>query len=65
VEKELTKCIDCAFGECGNDPTLDPSYPDPAAGGYKGKLQCGKYQPTNVISISVSPIYHFLAKYSC
>jgi tripeptidyl-peptidase-1 len=45
-------CTSCAFGECGNSP-LDPSYPDPATGGYKGALQCGKYKPTNVISISV------------
>jgi tripeptidyl-peptidase-1 len=31
---------------------LDPSYPDPNPGGYKGQLQCGVYKPTNVISIS-------------
>ncbi|GAB7355963.1 hypothetical protein MBLNU459_g6595t1 [Dothideomycetes sp. NU459] len=45
-------CTYSAFGETGNDPTLDPVYPDPNAGGYKGKLQCGVYKPTNVISIS-------------
>lgn len=33
------------------DP-LDPAYPDPATGGYKGELQCGVYTPTTVISIS-------------
>ncbi|KAG9949310.1 aorsin, partial [Aureobasidium melanogenum] len=35
----------------GNSP-LDPPYPDPQPGGYKGALQCGIYKPTNVISIS-------------
>lgn len=35
----------------GNSP-LDPPYPDPKKGGYKGQLQCGVYKPTNVISIS-------------
>jgi len=44
-------CSYSAFGETGNSP-VDPSYPDPQAGGYKGKLQCGKYAPTNVITIS-------------
>ena len=44
-------CSYSAFGETGNSP-LDPPYPDPAAGGYKGKLQCGVYKPTHVISIS-------------
>lgn len=45
-------CTYSAYGETGDDPTLDPVYPDPAAGGYKGKLQCGVYKPTNVISVS-------------
>ncbi|GAB7343209.1 hypothetical protein MBLNU457_1274t1 [Dothideomycetes sp. NU457] len=40
----------CTY-EGGNSP-LDPPYPDPQAGGYKGALQCGVYKPTNVISIS-------------
>ncbi|KAL2849593.1 peptidase S8/S53 domain-containing protein [Aspergillus pseudoustus] len=31
---------------------LDPSYPNPAAGGYKGEKMCGVYKPTNVISLS-------------
>ncbi|KAK4554593.1 Tripeptidyl-peptidase sed1 [Recurvomyces mirabilis] len=44
-------CTYSAFNETGNSP-LDPPYPDPAAGGYKGSLQCGVYKPTNVISIS-------------
>lgn len=45
-------CTYSAYGETGNDPSIDPVYPDPAAGGYKGKLQCGVYKPTNVISAS-------------
>lgn len=45
-------CTYCAEAECGNDPTLDPTYPDSHTGGYKGELQCGVYEPTNVISIS-------------
>lgn len=44
-------CYYSAYGETGNSP-LDPPYPDPAPGGYKGQLQCGVYRPTNVISIS-------------
>ncbi|OPB46007.1 protease s8 tripeptidyl peptidase [Trichoderma guizhouense] len=46
-------CTYSAFGETGNDPTLDPVYPDTThKGGYTGKLMCGVYKPTNVISIS-------------
>lgn len=44
-------CSYSSNGETGNSP-LDPPYPDPRQGGYKGKLQCGVYKPTNVISIS-------------
>ncbi|MCJ1312513.1 hypothetical protein MMC25_006187 [Agyrium rufum] len=43
-------CTYSAFGETGNDPVLDPIYPDP--NGYMGPLQCGVYKPTPVISIS-------------
>lgn len=43
-------CTYSAFGESGNDPVLDPIYPDP--NGYQGPLQCGVYTPTNVITIS-------------
>lgn len=32
-------CTYSAYGETGNDPTLDPTYPDP--NGYSGKLMCG------------------------
>ncbi|KAI1352315.1 subtilisin-like protein [Xylaria sp. FL0043] len=48
-------CNYAAFGEKGNcdEPEcMDPVYPDPNPGGYKGQLQCGVYKPTNVISIS-------------
>lgn len=44
-------CTYSVYGETGNSP-LDPPYPDPAPGGYKGNLQCGVYTPTHVISIS-------------
>ncbi|KAH6604060.1 protease s8 tripeptidyl peptidase [Trichoderma cornu-damae] len=45
-------CTYSAFGETGNDANLDPKYPDPNPGGYKGPLMCGVYKPTNVITIS-------------
>jgi tripeptidyl-peptidase-1 len=33
----------------GDDPKIDPVYPDIT---YGKKVMCGKYLPTNVISIS-------------
>ncbi|OQE42187.1 hypothetical protein PENCOP_c004G05160 [Penicillium coprophilum] len=45
-------CTYSAFGETGNNPDIDPVYPNPRPGGYKGKLQCGVYKPTSVISAS-------------
>ncbi|KAJ5618801.1 subtilisin-like protein [Penicillium lagena] len=45
-------CSYSAYGETGDDPEIDPTFPDPRPGGYKGKLQCGVYKPTNVISAS-------------
>ncbi|KAB5513198.1 putative Tripeptidyl-peptidase sed1 [Coniochaeta sp. 2T2.1] len=48
-------CTYSAYGETGNcdkPECLDPQYPDPNPGGYKGQLMCGVYKPTNVISIS-------------
>lgn len=45
-------CDYSAYGETGNNPDFDFPYPDPAPGGYKGALQCGVYQPTNVLSVS-------------
>lgn len=44
-------CTYSAFGETG-DASIDPVYPDPIPAGYEGKLQCGVYKPTHVISIS-------------
>ena len=44
-------CTYSAFGETG-DASIDPVYPDKTIGGYKGALECGVYEPTNVISIS-------------
>ncbi|KAL6230017.1 hypothetical protein BDW75DRAFT_245227 [Aspergillus navahoensis] len=35
-----------------SEEELDPPYPNPASGGYRGQKQCGVYKPTNVISIS-------------
>ncbi|KAI0398917.1 subtilisin-like protein [Xylaria palmicola] len=48
-------CNYAAFGEKGNcdkPECQDPVYPDNHPGGYTGKLQCGVYKPTNVVSIS-------------
>ncbi|KAJ5346446.1 Peptidase S8/S53 subtilisin/kexin/sedolisin [Penicillium brevicompactum] len=45
-------CTYSAFGETGDNPDIDPVYPNPHPDGYKGKLQCGVYKPTNVISAS-------------
>jgi tripeptidyl-peptidase I len=44
-------CTYEAYGEKGNSD-IDPVYPDPDPEGYKGKLQCGIYRPTNVVSLS-------------
>uniref|UniRef100_A0A093V056 Aorsin n=1 Tax=Talaromyces marneffei PM1 TaxID=1077442 RepID=A0A093V056_TALMA len=45
-------CTYTAYGETGNDPKIDPVYPDTREGGYDGQLQCGVYKPANVISAS-------------
>ncbi|KAJ5787152.1 Peptidase S8/S53 subtilisin/kexin/sedolisin [Penicillium paradoxum] len=45
-------CTYSAFGETGDNPDIDPVYPNPNPEGYQGKLQCGVYKPTNVISAS-------------
>ena len=44
-------CNFSAFGETGNAP-IDPVYPDPHPGGFKGPLMCGTYKPAKVISVS-------------
>ncbi|MCJ1400937.1 hypothetical protein MMC11_004148 [Xylographa trunciseda] len=65
-------CTYSAFGETGNDPILDPIYPDNHSicpmclptNDYAGQLQCGVYKPTNVISISYgSSEYNYPAYY--
>lgn len=45
-------CTYTAYGETGNAPGIDPTYPDTQPGGYNGTLQCGVFEPTNVISFS-------------
>ncbi|EHL01475.1 putative Aorsin [Glarea lozoyensis 74030] len=45
-------CTFAAYNETGNDPNLDQAYPDPRIGGWAGKLMCGTFKPTNVISLS-------------
>lgn len=45
-------CTYTAYNETGDDPTLDPTYPDTLPGGYNKTKQCGVYRPANVISIS-------------
>lgn len=45
-------CTYTAYNETGDAPGVDPTYPDPQPGGYNGTLQCGVFEPTNVISFS-------------
>ncbi|KAK4154514.1 peptidase S8/S53 domain-containing protein [Chaetomidium leptoderma] len=50
-------------GNCVDDARCrDPEYPNPnatpAQGGYGGALMCGRYPPTNVLSISYSGTEH-------
>ena len=40
------------YGTDTTIPDIDPIYPDPHHGGYKGERQCGVHTPTKVISIS-------------
>ncbi|CAG8908338.1 unnamed protein product [Penicillium nalgiovense] len=49
----LNTFLDAIDGSyCSTISPLDPPYPDPADGGYKGSLQCGVYDTPKVISIS-------------
>ena len=55
TEGFLNTFLDALDGSyCKTIDPLDPAYPDPynGPGTFKGKLQCGVYKPTNVISIS-------------
>ncbi|KAI9696511.1 MAG: hypothetical protein M1820_008139 [Bogoriella megaspora] len=45
-------CNYTAYNITGDSPDIDPVYPNPAPGGYKGTRQCGVYKPTQVISAS-------------
>ncbi|KAI1881460.1 hypothetical protein JX265_000286 [Neoarthrinium moseri] len=45
-------CTYSAYGETGDNPAIDPVYPNPNPAGYQGQRQCGVYKPTPVISVS-------------
>ncbi|EME83733.1 uncharacterized protein MYCFIDRAFT_61094 [Pseudocercospora fijiensis CIRAD86] len=45
-------CNYCAYGICGDDPTLDAVYPDERPGGFNQPRQCGVYNLTRVLAIS-------------
>lgn len=45
----------CTY-EGGDQPYVDPAYPDPNEGGYTGPLQCGGAPKSNVISVSYGQI---------
>jgi len=58
----------CTY-EGGDQPYIDPAYPDPNEGGYTGPLQCGGAPKSNVISISYGQIEaalpHFYQQRQC
>ncbi|KAH8821350.1 peptidase S8/S53 domain-containing protein [Xylogone sp. PMI_703] len=41
----------CSY-DGGDDSSIDAIYPHDSTNGYKGKPDCGKYKPANVISVS-------------
>lgn len=45
----------CTY-EGGDQPYVDPAYPDPNEGGYTGPLQCGGAPKSNVMSFSYGQI---------
>nr|OQO16541.1 hypothetical protein B0A51_14505 [Rachicladosporium sp. CCFEE 5018] len=47
----------------GDQPYIDPAYPDPNEGGYTGPLQCGGSPRSNVISISYGQIEAALPRF--
>ncbi|KAF8864014.1 putative protease S8 tripeptidyl peptidase I [Acephala macrosclerotiorum] len=55
-------CDYSAFGITGDSPGIDASYPDSLSGGYKGKLECGTYELTRVVSISYGEAEVYLPK---
>ncbi|KAH8700375.1 putative protease S8 tripeptidyl peptidase I [Talaromyces proteolyticus] len=55
-------CSYSAYGITGDSPGIDASYPDSLPGGYKGKLECGTYELTRVVSISYGEAEVYLPK---
>ena len=47
----------------GDQPYVDPAYPDPNEGGYKGPLQCGGAPMSNVFSVSYGQIEGALPRF--
>ena len=52
----------CTY-EGGDQPYIDPAYPDPNEGGYKGPLQCGGAPKSNVFSVSYGQIEGALPRF--
>lgn len=52
----------CTY-EGGDQPYLDPAYPDPNDGGYTGPLQCGGAPMSNVFSVSYGQIEGALPRF--
>ena len=47
----------------GDQPYIDPAYPDPNEGGYGGPLQCGGAPKSNVFSVSYGQIEGALPRF--
>lgn len=47
----------------GDEPYVDPAYPDPNEGGYTGPLQCGGAPVSNVFSVSYGQIEGALPRF--
>ncbi|KAI9689385.1 MAG: hypothetical protein M1822_010036 [Bathelium mastoideum] len=52
----------CSY-EGGDQPYVDPEYPDPNEGGYTGPLQCGGAPTSNVFSFSYNQIEAALPRF--
>ncbi|KAK5118876.1 hypothetical protein LTR62_000086 [Meristemomyces frigidus] len=52
----------CTY-EGGDQPYVDPAYPDPNEGGYTGPLQCGGAPLSNVFSVSYGQIEGALPRF--
>ncbi|KAK3680269.1 hypothetical protein LTR78_000647 [Recurvomyces mirabilis] len=52
----------CTY-EGGDQPYIDPAYPDPNEGGYTGPLQCGGAPMSNVFSVSYGQIEGALPRF--